>query len=116
MSNTETTSTNTYDPDNNIVTMPVTINKETRTLSFRVIPSQPWRASSIRAPFGCVTRTGTKIHRTNGYIELRDGEWKFMRRSGEALNKYGCEIVTWADQTEDPVKSQHVGTSIDREW
>jgi len=96
-----------------IITVPVTIEGETRDSEFERLGDRD-KASSD-AVFGCVKGHGTKVHRTYGFILYRNGEWKFDFRSGYALNSGSCRIVAFADTVEDAAKSQHVGTKFAEE-
>ena len=96
-----------------IITVPVTIKGETRDIEFEVREGQGKATSD--AVFGCVKGHGTKVHRTWGFVWLKDGEWKFDFRSGYALNSGACLIVAFADTIADAAKSQHVGTKFAEE-
>lgn len=103
------TTTNT-DEQITYITLPVTINGETREIEFQRIGDRGLAWSLPK--FACRKGNGTKLHRTAGAIRLRNGEWKFDSRSGYALNYSGCPILAFADQVSDSVKSKHAGTGI----
>jgi hypothetical protein len=96
-----------------IITVPVTIEGETRDIEFMRLGDRA-KAGSAEV-FGCLKGHGTKVHRTAGNIWYSDGEWKFDFRSGYALNSGSCRIIAFADTVEDAAKSQHVGTKFAEE-
>jgi len=93
-----------------IITLAVTLNGETREIEFSRRNDHP--SADSTGVFGCRKGQGVKIHRTTGTIRLNNGEWTFSQRSGYALNEGNCLIVAFIDQVGDNQKSQHIGTAI----
>ena len=93
--------------DRMTVTLPVTLNGETRNVEFTC-----WGASNKATAFGFAARVGngTKLHGCEMTAYLRDGVWTTSTATS-VLNRQAT-IVAFRDQVAQQAKSQHRSSSI----
>lgn len=95
--------------NNTTIQIPVTLQGETREVTFTVLGESGHMA--VSAPiFGARIGRGEKTHRASMDAWPRENGWEISKRT-TCLNKQAV-ITEWADEVRDAHKSQHNGSAI----